>query len=291
MTFQVEGECPQMPRTSKPAPAEGEKAVRRRIPQWALHSKENASSNDQYLLRSIGRATDVLNTFDGKHALSLKEVSQRTQLSESTIFRVLLTLERSGYLIQQVDGAYQLAPKLQVGWQLEHASLLREKARPELERLANRFNETVSFAYLFDDRIQVLDCVETFHEIRISNRVGRVLPPHCSAMGKAITAFQDRAVIERILEVYGLFPRTPHTIVDRNKLFQEFEAIRKTGRAYDREESVMGGLCIGAVIRSAGHAPVAAISVSTPLARMTGNREQETCNAVLESAAAIAQLL
>jgi DNA-binding IclR family transcriptional regulator len=280
-----------MPRTSKPAPAEGEKAVRRRIPQWALHSKENASSNDQYLLRSIGRATDVLNTFDGKHALSLKEVSQRTQLSESTIFRVLLTLERSGYLIQQVDGAYQLAPKLQVGWQLEHASLLREKARPELERLANRFNETVSFAYLFDDRIQVLDCVETFHEIRISNRVGRVLPPHCSAMGKAITAFQDRAVIERILEVYGLFPRTPHTIVDRNKLFQEFEAIRKTGRAYDREESVMGGLCIGAVIRSAGHAPVAAISVSTPLARMTGNREQETCNAVLESAAAIAQLL
>jgi len=133
--------------------------------------------------------------------------------------------------------------------------------------------------------------VETFHEIRISNRVGRVLPPHCSAMGKAITAFQDRALIDRILEVYGLFPRTPHTIVDRNRLFQEFETIRTTGFAYDREESVLGGLCIGAVIRVDGRIPVAALSVSTPLARMVGNREQETCEAVLESAKIIAELL
>jgi DNA-binding IclR family transcriptional regulator len=174
---------------------------------------------------------------------------------------------------------------------MEHARVLRDKAHPELERLANRFNETVSFACLFDDRIQVQDCVETFHEIRISNRIGRVLPPHCSAMGKAITAFQDRALIDRILEVYGLFPRTPRTIVDRNKLFQEFTSIQQTGLAYDREESVLGGLCIGAVIRSESHAPVAAISISTPLTRMTGNREQETCEAVLESAGIIAQLL
>jgi DNA-binding IclR family transcriptional regulator len=280
-----------MARTGSSDAPKSDKAVRRRIPQWALHSKDTDRSNEQYLLRSIGRAIEVLNTFDGKQPLGLKEVSLRTEISESTAFRVLLTLERYGYLLQQVDGTYQLAPKLQAGWQQENARVLRDKARPELERLANQFNETVSFACLFDDRIQVLDCVETFHEIRISNRVGRVLPPHCSAMGKAITAFQDRALIDRILEVYGLFPRTPHTIVDRNRLFQEFETIRQTGVAYDREESVLGGLCIGAVICGEGQIPVAALSVSTPLARMVGNREQETCEAVLESARIIADLL
>jgi DNA-binding IclR family transcriptional regulator len=281
-----------MPKTPKTSAPKSEKNIRRRIPQWALHSKENAAtSGDQYLLRSIRRATEMLNAFDGLHPLSLKEVCQKTSFSESTVFRVLLTLERCGYLTQQVDGTYQLAPKLQVGWQLERARVLRELARPELERLANRFNETVSFAYLFDDRIQVLDCVETFHEIRISNRIGRVLPPHCSAMGKAITAFQERALVDQILEVYGLFPRTPNTIVNRDTLFREFEAIRKTGVAYDREESVLGGLCIGAVIRTEGRPPVAALSVSTPLARMTDTRESDTRNAVFEAAQAIAKLL
>jgi DNA-binding IclR family transcriptional regulator len=281
-----------MSQTTKSAPSKGEKAIRRRIPQWALHSKKNASaSGDRYLLRSIGRAAEVLDTFDGRRALSLKEISQYTKLSESTAFRVLLTLERSGYLTQQVDGTYQLAPKLRVGWQLQHAGILRDKSRPELEKLANRFNETVSLAYLFDDRVQVLDCVETFHEIRISNRIGRVLPPHCSAMGKVITAFQDRALIDQILEVYGLFPRTPHTIVDRNKLFGEFETIRKTGVAYDREESVLGGLCVSAIIHPDGLAPVGAISVSTPLVRVTAAREQETRDAVLEAASNIAKLL
>jgi DNA-binding IclR family transcriptional regulator len=280
-----------MSQTIKAAHSKNENAVRRRIPKWALHSKNSSSSGDRYILRSIGRATDVLDTFDGRRSLSLKEVSRYTKLSESTAFRVLLTLERCGYLNQQVDGAYQLAPKLQVGWQMQHAGMLRDKSRPELEKLANRFNETVSFAYLFDDRIQVLDCVETFHEIRISNRIGRVLPPHCSAMGKVITAFQDRTLIDRMLEVYGLFPRTLHTIIDRNKLFEEFETIRKDGVAYDREESVMGGLCVAAIIHADGSAPVGAISMSTPLVRMTAARELETREAVLEAAGNIAKLL
>lgn len=279
-----------MTRTAKSNETKSEKSVRRRIPQWALHAQQKGSS-DRYLLRVVARAVDVLDTFDGKQALSLKDIRGRTGLPESTLFRVLLTLEHSGYLIQQVDGTYQLALKLRVGWQMERANQFREKFHHELERLANRFNETASMAYLIDDHIQVLDCVETFHEIRISNRIGRVLPPHCSAMGKAITAFQERALRERILEVYGLFPRTQHTIVDRYQLFKEFEEILLTGIGYDREESVLGGVCIGAVVRPEGEIPRAAISISTPMVRMTAEREHEIREAVLQAADRIAKSL
>jgi DNA-binding IclR family transcriptional regulator len=122
-----------------------------------------------------------------------------------------------------------------------------------MEKLANRFNETVSLAYLHDDRIHVLASMDSFHEIRMSNKPGRVLPPHCSAMGKAIAAFQGRALSDRILEVYGLTRRTDATITDRQQLFQQFEEIRATGIAYDREESNTGGLCIGAAIRPPDH--------------------------------------
>ena len=276
-----------MAKPKNQAPAE--KPIRRRIPKWALQTATDTSSSDQYYLRSIGRALEVLDCFGGKEPLALKDISASTGLPESTLFRVLLTLERHSYLQQAVDGTYQLAPKLRFGWLVEQANALRARARPELERLVNKFNETASLSYLYDDRIHVLDSVETFHEIRMSNRIGRVLPPHCSAMGKAITAFQPRALADQILEVYGLSRRTDHTITDRARLFLELEEIRQTGIACDREESILGGVCIGAAIRSPGHAVVAAISISTPVVRMTVAREQETRKAVLEAALHIAE--
>jgi DNA-binding IclR family transcriptional regulator len=264
------------------------KAIRRRIPKWALQSTGDASSSEQYYLRSIGRALDVLDCFDGKAPLALTDIGARTGLPESTLFRVLLTLEKHGYLQQAVDGTYQLAAKLRFGWLIEQGNALRDKTRPELEKLAHRFNETASLAYLYDDRIHVLDSIETFHEIRMSNRVGRVLPPHCSAMGKAITAFQDRGLADKILEVYGLSRRTDHSITDRGRLFDEFEEIRKTGVACDREESTLGGICYSAAIQQPGQPVVAALSVSTPVVRMTPEREEETRKAVLEAALRVA---
>jgi DNA-binding IclR family transcriptional regulator len=269
-------------------PAPG-KAIRRRIPKWALQSAGDASGSGQYYLRSIGRALDVLDCFDGKAPLALTDIGGRTGLPESTLFRVLLTLEKHGYLDQAVDGTYQLAPKLRFGWLIEQGNALRDKARPELEKLAHRFNETASLAYLYEDRIHVLDSIDTYHEIRMSNRVGRVLPPHCSAMGKAITAFQDRELSDQILEVYGLSRRTEHSITDRGKLFDEFAEIRRTGIACDREESTLGGICYAAAIRSPGLPVVAALSVSTPVVRMTGDREAETRQAVLDAAIRVAE--
>ena len=95
-----------------------QKSTRRRIPKWALHSNDR-QLNEQYYLRSIGRALEVLDCFDGKAPLTLKEIGKSTGLPESTLFRVLLTLEKHGYLSQAMDGTYQLAPKLRFGWLIE----------------------------------------------------------------------------------------------------------------------------------------------------------------------------
>ena len=282
-----------MRRATKKAaePVVAEKNVRRRIPKWALQTEGTAATDEQYYMRSIGRALEVLNCFDGQAALSLKELGVRTGLPESTLFRVLLTLERHDYLHQGRDGTYQLAAKLMFGWLAQAADRVKEAARPELERLANTFNETVSLGYLYDDRIHVLDCVETYHEIRMTNKIGRVLPPHCSAMGKVIAAHQERGLADRILEVYGLNARTAHTITDRQKLFLDFELVRKTGIGCDREESILGGICFGAALRTEGRPVVAAISLSTPSVRMTKDREKEIRAAVLGSAGVIAGIL
>lgn len=255
---------------------------RRRRPKRAGAEGEGG---EQYHLKAISRALDVLECFTDERAeLNLKDISGIISLPESSLFRILVTLESRGYLLQNPDGTYCLPPKLLLGRLHERSERVRKITRPHLERLVGRFNESASLAYLFGQRIEALDAVETFHEIRMTNTPGRVLPPHCSSLGKAITAFQEPRLIDRIVESYGLVRRTGRTVVDRQALLDEYARIRETGYAVDREETVTGGVCIGAALACDGSPVVASLSVSTPVVRMTPEREKEIIQAVLETA-------
>ena len=94
-------------------------------------------------------------------------------------------------------------------------------------------------------------------------------------------------MIDRILRVNGLFARTPKSVVNLSSVLAEFEAVRKNGYALDREETVLGGVCIGAPVFDAKKRAVASVSISTPLIRMNQDREAETIRLVLEAASQI----
>jgi len=250
--------------------------TRRRRPKAKNTDEPEKSSSDQYLSRAVGRALNVLECFpDAFSAYSLKEISQRTDMPESSLFRLLVTLESRGYLEQNADGSYKLAQRVLHGQLRQRANAIRDLVHPHLVELARQFNETTSLSFLFEDHIAVLDSIESFHDIRAINKVGRILPPYASSMGKAITAFQDRAVIDRLVEVYGLFRRTEKTITDHGSIFTEFEQVRQTGYAFDRGEATEGGICIGAPIFSHGSRVEAAVSISVPLIRMDETRQRK----------------
>jgi DNA-binding IclR family transcriptional regulator len=267
------------------------RVFQRRRPK-RIESGLDKTSSERYLSKAIGRALDVLDLFPDENCyLNLKEISARMSLPESSLFRILVTLQDRSYLTQDASGCYRLTHKVVFGKVRDRAGALRERAHPILHDLANRFNETASLAYLFETRIQVLDSVDTLHEVRIINKPGRMLAPHCSSLGKAITAFQDPAINDEILSVYGLIQRTPHTITDRRALLAMFAKIRRTGFAVDREEASEGGICIAAPIRDAQKHVIAAVSLSTPVARMTPGREKAAIKAVMKAAGEIANLV
>lgn len=267
---------------------------RRRRPQWAtaaeMSNLKPEMQSERYHSRTIERALDALEAFDSSaSALSLKELSSVIGQPESSLYRVLTTLQKRDYLLQNRDGTYQLTRKVLHGRLYERAELLKTTARPFMEELSRQFDETVSLSYLFTEYIQVLDTIEAFHPIRVTNRAGRIIPPHCSSMGKAIMAHQSSEIADRMLETYGLVRHTEHSIGDRQTLRLELEASRKSGFAVDRQESMLGGICYGAPIHSSATSVVGAISVSTPIQRLDGERETAIRDAVVEAAKAISK--
>ncbi len=256
---------------------------RRRAKVRPVDVAGGAASGAEYQSKAIDRALTVLECFPASDTtLSLSELAVLSGFPESSLFRVLATLERRGYLLRNADGSYRLAPRVLYGQVHQRAEDTRAQMHPILDELNHRFNETTSLAFLFGERIQVIDVIEAVQDVRASNVLGKTLPPHCSSMAKAITAYQPRERVDRILQVYGLIRLTPRTTVDRLAILAELAAIRDRGWAREHEESVVGIGCYGVPLFDENHDVVAAMSLICPLIRLTPDREQEIVDALLD---------
>jgi DNA-binding IclR family transcriptional regulator len=217
--------------------------------------------------------------------MTLHEIAGKIQLSKTSAFRLLRTLESIGYLSPSGPGQYALALGTSSVVSTQFIARLLRAGTPRLQDLSRDLHETASLAALFDNRVEVIAVVESSQAIRMSNVPGHILPPNASSLGKAIAAFQPTERCEKLLRSYGLWRFTPQTITDRNELDREFESVRAQGFAIDREETIPDGNCFGVPIRAEAGEVVAAISLSLPKARLRDARHEKAILAALKATA------
>jgi DNA-binding IclR family transcriptional regulator len=258
--------------------------VRSRVP--ARPPSRSSVPADKYFSKVVGKALDALDRVRAASGpVSLNELTLQIGLAKTSLFRILHTLEVAGYLERDPDGRYRAPAALRP---LSSGSLqpgLVRAAEPQMKALNREFRETVSLAMLFENHVEVIATLESPQLIRMGNTVGRILPPHASSLGKAITAFQSEERRESLLRSYGLHRFTTHTIVQDVDLKREFERIRQSGYSLDAEESALGGSCFGAPIRGGDRQVIGAISLSMPKMRLAGDDLRERILAAVQASA------
>ncbi|HLI34266.1 MAG TPA: IclR family transcriptional regulator [Terriglobia bacterium] len=222
--------------------------------------------------------------------MPLREIASFCGLGKPSTLRLLRTLSSLGYIIQDDSERYSAAVFWPAAGAWAMLRTLQSVADEFLRPLHNEIGETVSLGYLFDDHIRVVKVLESPQHIRMSNFQGRILQPYASSLGKAITAFQSPEVIDRLLDAYGVYPLTSHTMVDQAMIRADFARVREQGYAEDNEETVPGGYCIGAPIRS-GKQVVASVSVSAPKFRLSPPQLEALPKAVMRTASQISEEL
>jgi DNA-binding IclR family transcriptional regulator len=243
--------------------------------------------DDKYYSKVIGRALTILAILrKSEQPLGLADVAARVGLAKSSVFRLLHTLEVSGYVERQADGAYGLSSDLRVWGDGKRVDDLVAAALPAMRALSREFGETISLAMHFDNRVEVVATIDSPQLIRMANTVGRILPPHASSLGKAIIAFQPEDIAERLQRSYGTHRFTEHTITDADALKREYERIRDQGYSTDTEESVLEGCCFGAPISGPDGAVIAALSLSLPKMRLRDRAQQKRIIEAVRDAAA-----
>jgi DNA-binding IclR family transcriptional regulator len=224
----------------------------------------------RYTVDAAAKALELLSVFSFREPrLSLADLASRTGIPRATAFRLLSTLEQSGFL-DKVHGAYQLGIKCFVLGNIVAGGLdLRETARPHLAALRETTRETTQIAIL--DHWQVVYLERMLSPMSVGymrSRAGAILPAYCTGLGKTLLAFRPDAEVQAWAATQKFAALTPRTITSAKRLLKDLAVIRDRGYGLDEEEREKGVSCIAApIFNHTGHV-VAAISVAGPTERL-----------------------
>jgi DNA-binding IclR family transcriptional regulator len=210
----------------------------------------------------IDRVSLVLEAFDGPGRLTLAQLVRRTGLPRSSAHRMLERLVALRWL-RRNGRDYELGMRLvELGSLAVHQDRLHRAATPLLHELHRATGLVVHLAVLDGSDVVYLEKIGNRMVAAIPTRVGGRQPAQCTAVGKAMLAYSERAQ-----SVDFSARRTRYSVGTPAQLLQELDKVRSHGVAFDREESLVGFGCVAAPIGDMGDA-VAAVSVCGPMSHV-----------------------
>jgi DNA-binding IclR family transcriptional regulator len=217
--------------------------------------------------------------------LRIPAIARRLEIPRNTTYELVNTLCAEKCLELGAGGTVALGFRLfEFGSAYAQSFDLIREAHHAAREVVRCCNETCHVARLEGREVVYLVKEEGNQVVRMSSVVGRRLPAHGTAVGKAMLANLPRNELMELLGRARLERLTANTITDLDELIRELD--RTVARRYsvDHEESTPGVRCVGAPIRDADDRVVAALSISVPAARMGSRRERELGKLVVETA-------
>jgi DNA-binding IclR family transcriptional regulator len=238
------------------------------------------------MLHSLDVALQVLEALDnGAPERGVSDLARELGVSKAAIYRILTTLARRGYVTQNpATSHYAIGPRLRRFSHVAASKLdLPSVARPFMIELRDATLDTVHLAVLEGGEAVYIAKEDGLHPVQVISRVGARCPAHCVSTGKALLAYADDAVRERLLAA-GLTRYTPLTHAEPDDFRQELARIRARGCALNTGEwrTEVRGVA-APIIDSTGRA-VASIGVCSPAQRMPDSRFGEACALVIDIA-------
>jgi IclR family transcriptional regulator, acetate operon repressor len=242
--------------------------------------------------QAIERALAVLDCFmDGRPEVGVTEIARSLDLSVSTAHRIVRALVAAGYLGQNAKtDRYYLGRSAVLLGQVAQRALGLEQVLPVLEELSGRTGESVNFGVLDGEAAVIELRIESGHPLRFEQTVGTRVELHCSALGKALLAFNPdpRALLRRLPRLEG---HTQHTLTTHAALERDLAVTRERGFSLDEQETQLGVRCIGSPVLDASGFAQSAIAVQIPTVRMPRQKLPELAPLLLDSAGRISGLL
>lgn len=218
-------------------------------------------------VKSAGRVLDILELFASSEVpLTLRDVAAVLGLPKSSTHGLLGTLVGRGYLQRLGRDRYELTTALAGagGWVGGQVALLSRAAGPTLDRLLERFQETVVYAMPTPSlEVRILAHRTSPLAIRFDPSTAATIPGYCTALGQAILSQLPEEEVRDYLARTDLVALTPRTVTDPETLMERLRQCRARGFSLNIDERIEGASGAAAAILDPEGRPRAAVNIVT----------------------------
>jgi IclR family pca regulon transcriptional regulator len=215
-------------------------------------------------IEALARGLDVIKAFQPhRPPITLGQLSAETGLARPTVRRILLTLEELGY-VRSGEGGYRLTPRvLELGVAYVRSMGLWDVARPHLQWLSARTNESCSIAQLDGPDIVYVARVAVPKIVGLAVQIGTRFPALQTSLGKVLLAPLSAEELDLVLAEPTRSGLVPRWQPDRAERDRELREVRARGWAMTDEQLARGIRSVAAPIRDGTGGVIAAMNVNT----------------------------
>jgi len=198
---------------------------------------------------------------------TLREISDALAIPIATVHRLMAVLADNEFVVRTGDSKrYSLGPAaLSLAQGVRRVTAV---ARPPMDRLSERSQETVFLTELVGQRAVCVAMVEGTRPLRLFVRIGQELPVHAAASARALLAFAPERQVDEVLsanELTRFTDETPESVASVKSVLAE---IRKRGYDVCDQELDPNVCAISAPVRAADGSVIASVTLAAPIDRM-----------------------
>lgn len=201
--------------------------------------------------------------------MSFTTITNALEMPKSSAHSLISTFESMGYLDKdEYSSKYKIGLKaFEIGCTFSENDGFYTHVNAVLKELVDEIDETAHLATLDGTDVVYINKRDCSHAVRMISHIGKRVPAHATAIGKAILASKTD---QEILELYtseNLPALTSYTINSRSGLIEELHRIRERGISTEKEESTPGIQCLALHVENDKIQSDIAISIAVPISR------------------------
>lgn len=243
-------------------------------------------------VESLDRGLRVLQSFGiNRRPMTLSDIAKVCKLPRATARRILMTLQKSGYVAGD-ERLFSLTPHvLTLASAYLASNQINAVMQPLMDEVSTKAKEICSLAVLDGDEAVLVARASPARLFDGGVNIGYRLPAFCTSLGRVLLGRLSNAELAATIAAMPIMSQTQETIVDKSLIIATIIADKSKGYSLVDREAEAGFRSVSVPIHRFDGAIIAAANIGAHVDRITTGEMIDRFLPLLQEMAATAKTL